>query len=152
ISTFLGRPFTGRIVYVEATDGQRLSFYAPNVWMHQKRIVFPTFAVLGSHLSNAHQAGEGIRLLDAGALAVHAPSVCEWDELAKASQAIHENRHTGTITARVGATPAVDRARSAREVYAAWGSRFLDSQTVRVRLDPVGSGLVASITIDVPPA
>jgi enoyl-CoA hydratase/carnithine racemase/NADPH:quinone reductase-like Zn-dependent oxidoreductase len=151
VSTFLCRPFTGRVVYVEDTAGQRLSFYAPNVWMHQKRVVFPTFAVLGSHLSNAHQAAEVIRLLD-GALAVHVPSVCEWEELAEANQAIYENRHTGTITARVGATRASDAARTARQVYEAWGSRFLDRPTVRVRLDPVGAGLVALITIDVPPA
>ena len=152
VSTFVCRPFTGRVVYLEDTGGQRLSFYAPNVWMNQKRIVFPTFAVLGSHLSNAHQAAEVIRLLDGGALAVHAPSVCAWDELAEANQAIHENRHTGTITVRVGAPPAGDGARTARQVYEAWGSRFLDSPTVRVRLDPVDSGLVALITIDVPPA
>lgn len=152
VSTFLCRPFTGRVVYLEDTGGRRLSFYAPNVWMNQKRIVFPTFAVLGSHLSNAHQAAEVIRLLDGGALAVHAPSVCGWDELAEANQAIHENRHTGTITVRVGATRGSDGARTARQVYEAWGSRFVDHPTVRVRLDPVGSGLVALITIDVPPA
>jgi len=152
ISTFLCRPFTGRVVYLEGTAGQRLSFYAPNVWMHQKRVVFPAFAILGSHLSNAHQAAEVVRLLDSGALAVHAPAVHEWDELAEANQAIYDNRHEGTMAIRVGAPPALDTARTAREVYAAWGSRFLDGTAVRVRLDPVGSGWVALITIDVPPA
>ena len=152
VSTFLSRPFTGRVVYLEDTTGQRLSFYAPNVWMHQKRVVFPTFAILGSHLSNAHQAAEVVRLLDSGALAVQAPAIRAWDELAEANQAIHENRHAGTLTVRVGATPALDAARTARAVYEAWGSRFLDGRTVRVRLDPVGTGLVALLTIDVPPA
>ena len=37
VSTFLARPFTGVVVYLEATSDDRLSFYAPNVWMHQKR-------------------------------------------------------------------------------------------------------------------
>jgi acrylyl-CoA reductase (NADPH)/3-hydroxypropionyl-CoA dehydratase/3-hydroxypropionyl-CoA synthetase len=152
ISTFLGRPHTGRIVFLESTAGQRLSFYAPSVWMHQKRVVFPSFAILGSHLSNAHQAAEVVRLLDGGALAVHAPAIEPWDQLAEANQAIHENRHAGTITCRVGATPALDAARTARRVYEAWGSRFVDGQTVRVRLDPVGPDWVALITIDVPPA
>src|SRR5207247_707838 len=57
-STFLARPFTGAVVYVEPSEGRRFSFYAPNVWMHGKRVLHPTFSVLGSHLSNAHQDEE----------------------------------------------------------------------------------------------
>jgi len=154
-STFLARPFTGVVVYLEATEGERLSFYAPNVWMHQKRVLFPGFAILGSHLSNAHQAAEVVRLLDTGALAIHPPVVHAWEELAEAHQAIHENRHAGTLTVRVGATAALDTARTSRAVYEAWGSRFVDGQAVRVRIDPVQPGrpeLVALVTIDVPPA
>jgi acrylyl-CoA reductase (NADPH)/3-hydroxypropionyl-CoA dehydratase/3-hydroxypropionyl-CoA synthetase len=155
ISTFLARPFTGVVVYLEATSDDRLSFYAPNVWMHQKRVLFPTFAILGSHLSNAQQADEVVRLLDAGALTTQPPAVEPWEGLAEAHQAIHENRHAGTITARVGATAALDPARTARQVYEAWGSRFVDGKTVRVRIDPVRAGAparVALVTIDVPPA
>ena len=59
-------------------------------------ILFPTFAVLGSHLSNAHQADEVVRLLDAGALPPHAPAVRDWAALAECHQLIHENRHAGT--------------------------------------------------------
>ena len=155
ISTFLARPFTGVVVYLEDTADDRLSFYAPNVWMHQKRVLFPAFAILGSHLSNAHQAEEVVRLLDGGALAVHPPAVHAWDELAEAHQAIHDNRHTGTLTVRVGATAALDGRRTARQVYEAWGSRFVDGKAVRVRIDPVRVGVpesVALVTIDVPPA
>jgi enoyl-CoA hydratase/carnithine racemase len=132
-----------------------LSFYAPNVWMHGKRILFPSFSILGSHLSNAHQAEEVVRLIDSGALAVHAPGVHAWQELAEANQAIHENRHAGTLTVRVGATAAVDAVRTARHLYESWGSRFLEGAGVRVRLDPVRPGLpdlVALVTIDSPPA
>jgi enoyl-CoA hydratase/carnithine racemase/NADPH:quinone reductase-like Zn-dependent oxidoreductase len=155
VSTFLARPFTGRVVYAESTEGRRLSFYAPNVWMHEKRVLFPTFSILGSHLSNAHQADEVVRLLGAGALRVHAPAVRAWDALAECHQEMHDNRHTGTVTVRVGAGPALDAARTAREVYTAWGSRFLDGKTVRVRLDPVRPGadaMVALLTVDSPPA
>ncbi len=155
ISTFIARPYTGRVVYVEGTEDQRLSFYAPNVWMHQKRIVFPTVAILGSHLSNAHQADEVVRLIDNGALAIHEPAVHAWDDLAEANQAIYENRHAGTLTVRVAGTVALDGARTAREVYEAWGSRFVDGKAVRLRFDPVRRGfpdLVALVTIDVPPA
>ena len=155
VSTFLARPFTGRVVYLEVTRDRRFSFYAPNVWMHEKRIFFPTFSILGSHLSNAHQAEEVVRLLDSGSLAVHPPEVSGWDELAEGNQTISENRHTGTIAVRVGARPALDGARTARQVYEAWGSRFLDGKAVRVRFDPVRPGrgdLVALVTIDSPPA
>ena len=154
-STFLARPFTGVVVYLEATEDRRFAFYAPNVWMHQKRVLFPTFAVLGSHLSNAHQAEECVRLLDAGALAVQPPAIHPWDALPDANQVMHENRHAGTLTIRVGATPALDRARSAREVYEAWGSRFVDGRTVRARVDPIRPrhpDAVALVTIDSPPA
>ena len=155
VSTFLARPFTGVVVYLESTSDDRLSFYAPNVWMHQKRVLFPTFAILGSHLSNAQQADEVVRLLDAGALTTQPPAVEPWATLAEANQAIYENRHAGTITTRVGATAALDEARTARQVYEAWGSRFVDGKTVRVRIDPVRPGAparVALVTIDVPPA
>ena len=155
VSTFLARPFTGVVVYLEDTAADRLSFYAPNVWMHQKRVLFPDFAILGSHLSNAHQAEEVVRLIEGGGLAIHAPRLHEWDDLAQAHQAIHENRHAGTLAVRVGATAALDGARAARAVYEAWGSRFLDSRTVRVRVDAVRSGgaeTVALVTIDAPPA
>jgi acrylyl-CoA reductase (NADPH)/3-hydroxypropionyl-CoA dehydratase/3-hydroxypropionyl-CoA synthetase len=152
VSTFICRPFTGRVVYLEDTGDRRFAFYAPNVWMHGKRVIFPGFAILGSHLSNAHQAAEVVRLLGSGALAVHAPVVEAWDALAEANQAIRDNRHAGTITVRAGAPAGLDGSHTARDVYAAWGSRFLDAPTVRVRLDPVGADWVALVTIDVPPA
>jgi acrylyl-CoA reductase (NADPH)/3-hydroxypropionyl-CoA dehydratase/3-hydroxypropionyl-CoA synthetase len=155
VSTFIARPHGGRVVYLEGGAGRRFSFYAPNVWMHQKRILFPGFAILGSHLSNAHQAAEVVQLIDAGALDVHPPAIHSWEELAEGHQAIHENRHTGTLAVRVGAGPGLDGARSARHVYEAWGSRFLDTATVRARVDPVRAGfpdLVALVTIDSPPA
>jgi acrylyl-CoA reductase (NADPH)/3-hydroxypropionyl-CoA dehydratase/3-hydroxypropionyl-CoA synthetase len=55
----------------------------------------------------------------------------------------------------VGATPSLDGLRTARQVYEAWGSCFLDGPAVRVRVDPVRAGhaeRVALVTIDVPPA
>ena len=155
VSAFIARPYRGRVVYLEGGEARRFSFYAPNVWMHQKRILFPTFAILGSHLSNAHQAAEVVQLIDGGALRIHSPAVHPWSDLAEANQAIHENRHAGTLTVRVGATDALDGARSARQVYEAWGSRFVDAATVRARIDPVRPGfpeLVALVTIDSPPA
>ena len=115
VSTFLARPFTGRVVYARGPAGRRFSFYAPNVWMHQKRVAVPDVRDPGSHLSNAHQADEVVRLLDAGALTrTHPPVDRAGRELAEANQTIHENRHAGTLTVRVGATRRLDGARTAR--------------------------------------
>src|SRR5206468_2900233 len=77
------------------------------------------------------------------------------DRGAAANQALYENRHSGTMTIRVGATASLDAARTARQLYEAWGSRFLDGKTVRARIDPVRRGapeLVALVTLDSPPA
>src|SRR5207237_3714629 len=111
--------------------------------------------ILGSHLSNAHQAETCVRLIEAGALSIHRPAVDAWETLPETNQALYENRHTGTMTIRVGASPALDAARTARQVYEAWGSRFVDGKTVRARVDPVRRGgpeLVALVTLDSPPA
>ena len=94
--------------------------------MHEKRVLFPTFAVLGSHLSNAHQAEEVVRLLDAGALPPHAPVVHGWTALAECHQLIHENRHAGTLSVRVGARSSLDTAAERPRNLHAWGSRYLD--------------------------
>src|SRR5256885_4180384 len=59
------------------------------------------------------------------------------------------------MTVRVGAAASLDGARTARQVYEAWGSRFLDGKTVRARIDPVRRGapeMVALLTVDSPPA
>ena len=44
---------TGRVVYCSDMGGRRYSFYAPQVWMRQRRILMPTAAIVGTHLSNA---------------------------------------------------------------------------------------------------
>src|SRR4029453_14998706 len=123
--------------------------------MHEKRFLFPPFAVLGPHLSNAHKAEEVVRLLDAGALSPHAPAVRDWAALAECHQLIHENRHAGTLTVRVGADPALDTVRRGREISPPWGARYSGGATVSLRLDPVRPGsedLVALVTLDSPPA
>src|SRR3989442_4169897 len=83
------------------------------------------------------------------------PGIHAWEERGGANKALYETRHTGTMTVRVGAAASLDGARTARQVYEAWGSRFLDGKTVRARIDPVRPGapeLVALVTLDSPPA
>jgi acrylyl-CoA reductase (NADPH)/3-hydroxypropionyl-CoA dehydratase/3-hydroxypropionyl-CoA synthetase len=47
VSTMLIKPFVGRVVYFEDMGGQRYSFYAPQVWMRQRRIYMPSANIWG---------------------------------------------------------------------------------------------------------
>lgn len=154
-STFLARPFTGAVIYLESTENRRLSFYA--------RTSGCIRSACSSRRSRSWEATSRTRTRPRPVCgsSTPAPSACtgprcmHGDELAEANQALSENRHSGTMTIRVGATAALDTARTARQVYEAWGSRFVDGASVRARIDPVRRGapeLVALVTLDAPPA
>ena len=83
-STSRRRPTTG------------FSFYAPNVWMHQKRVLFPTLRD-PRQPSLQRPPGRGGRAAARRRRARRRtrPPCTTWDELAEAHQAIHENRHAG---------------------------------------------------------
>jgi acrylyl-CoA reductase (NADPH)/3-hydroxypropionyl-CoA dehydratase/3-hydroxypropionyl-CoA synthetase len=95
VSVALVKPFTGRIVFCEDLDGQRFSFYAPQVWMRQRRVYMPTANIWGTHLNNAYEATQLNDLLGAGILEVTEPVVVPWHALPAAHQAMWENRHAG---------------------------------------------------------
>ena len=42
ISTSLVKPFTGRVIFAEDLTGCRFTFYAPQVWTRQRKILMPT--------------------------------------------------------------------------------------------------------------
>ena len=46
------KPFTGRVVYAEDVGGGRYTFYAPQVWMRQRRIYMPTATIKGTIRGN----------------------------------------------------------------------------------------------------
>ncbi|MFC4078293.1 hypothetical protein [Salinithrix halophila] len=52
VSTSLVRPITGRVVYGEAMEGRRYSFYAPQIWMGGRRVLMPA-AIIDGKIQNA---------------------------------------------------------------------------------------------------
>jgi acrylyl-CoA reductase (NADPH)/3-hydroxypropionyl-CoA dehydratase/3-hydroxypropionyl-CoA synthetase len=96
ISTSLVKPFTGRVIFAEDLTGCRFTFYAPQVWTRQRKILMPTASILGTHLCNAYEVARMNDMIAAGLLEVTEPEVVPWDGLPEAHQAMWENRHTGS--------------------------------------------------------
>ncbi|MBY0284156.1 MAG: AMP-binding protein [Sphingomonas sp.] len=95
VSTSLVKPFTGRVVFAEDLTGQRFTFYAPQVWTRQRKILMPTASILGTHLCNAYEVARMNDMIAAGLLEVTEPSVVPWEGLPEAHQSMWENRHAG---------------------------------------------------------
>ncbi len=93
LSTMLVKPYTGRVIYVEDMANRRYSFYAPQLWMRQRRIYLPTVSIFGSHLSNAYEIQAMNELVNSGFLTVDDPEVVEFHRIAEAHQEMWENRH-----------------------------------------------------------
>jgi acrylyl-CoA reductase (NADPH)/3-hydroxypropionyl-CoA dehydratase/3-hydroxypropionyl-CoA synthetase len=96
ISTSLVKPFTGRVIFAEDLTGCRFTFYAPQVWTRQRKILMPTASILGTHLCNAFEVARMNDMIAAGLLEVTEPEVVAWEGLPEAHQAMWENRHTGS--------------------------------------------------------
>jgi len=92
VSTMLVKPSTGRVVYCGDMAGRRYSFYAPQVWMRQRRILMPTASIIGTHLSNAAEIAGLNRVIASGAVKVPATHLGEWETLPALHQAMWENR------------------------------------------------------------
>ena len=95
VTTALVKPFTGRVVYAEDMAHKRYSFYAPQVWTRQRRIVMPTAEIRGTHLCNAYEVTRMNDMIAAGLLEVTEPTMVPWDGLPAAHQAMWDNKHTG---------------------------------------------------------
>jgi acrylyl-CoA reductase (NADPH)/3-hydroxypropionyl-CoA dehydratase/3-hydroxypropionyl-CoA synthetase len=131
ISAMMIKPFVGRIVYYEDMGMQRYSFFAPQIWMRQRRIYMPTANIWGTHLSNAYEI---VRLNDeisAGLLSVTEPILVPWDELPDAHQAMWENRHAGSTYVVNHALPRAGL-KTKDELYEAWAEELhkLEGQLV----------------------
>jgi acrylyl-CoA reductase (NADPH)/3-hydroxypropionyl-CoA dehydratase/3-hydroxypropionyl-CoA synthetase len=107
VSTSLVKPFTGRVVFAEDLSARRFTFYAPQVWTRQRRILMPTASILGTHLCNASEVARMNDMIAAGLLEVTEPSVVPWEGLPEAHQAMWENRHSGATYVVNHALPAL---------------------------------------------
>ncbi len=122
VSTSLVKPFTGRVVYIEDLSNRRFTFYAPQVWMRQRRILMPTATIAGTHLSNAAEVVRMNEMLAAGLLSVTDPTMVPWHQLPAAHQAMWDNRHAGATYVCNHALPAAGL-RSKEELFEAWAAR-----------------------------
>jgi acrylyl-CoA reductase (NADPH)/3-hydroxypropionyl-CoA dehydratase/3-hydroxypropionyl-CoA synthetase len=121
VSTALVKPFTGRVVYAEDMSDRRFTFYAPQVWTRQRRIIMPNATIAGTHLCNAYEVAWMNEMLAAGLLDVTEPTVVPWAALPAAHQAMWENRHQGATYLCNHALPALGL-RSRRELFEAWAA------------------------------
>jgi acrylyl-CoA reductase (NADPH)/3-hydroxypropionyl-CoA dehydratase/3-hydroxypropionyl-CoA synthetase len=128
ISTTLVKPYTGRVVYAEEMAGRRYSFYAPQVWMRQRRIDMPTAHIWGTHLNNAYEIIAVNDAIAAGLLEVTPPVVVEWTELSEAHQAMWDNRHAGATYVVNHALPRLGLKTKA-ELFEAWAAQSVDTAT-----------------------
>lgn len=122
-STSLVKPFTGRIVYCEELAGRRFTFYAPQVWMRQRRILMPTATIAGTHLCNAYEVVRMNEMIGAGQLEVTEPTVVPWPDLPTAHQAMWDNTHAGATYVVNHALPRRGL-RSRDELYQEWAARL----------------------------
>ncbi len=122
VSTSLVKPYTGRVVYAEEMGDQRYSFYAPQVWMRQRRIYMPTANIWGTHLCNAYEVLLMNDQIDAGLLEVTDPLVVPFDEMPEAHQAMWENRHAAGNYVANHALPLMGL-KTKEELYEAWAAQ-----------------------------
>jgi len=129
-STALVKPFTGRVVYAEDCAGRRYSFYAPQVWTRQRRILMPTAEIRGTHLCNAYEVTRMNDMIAAGLLDVTPPTVVPWGELPEAHQSMWENRHSGATYVVNHALPALGL-RSKDALLEAWAAQDAETGDVK---------------------
>ncbi len=147
VSTSLVKPFTGRVVYTEDLSGRRFTFYAPQVWMRQRRILMPTATIAGTHLCNAAEVVRMNEMLAAGQLAVTEPTMVPWSELPAAHQAMWDNAHAGATYVCNHALPAPGL-RTRDELFEAWAAASAGAAAPPSPRSPASS---PSPTHDAPP-
>jgi acrylyl-CoA reductase (NADPH)/3-hydroxypropionyl-CoA dehydratase/3-hydroxypropionyl-CoA synthetase len=122
VSTSLVKPFTGRVVFAEEMAGRRYTFYAPQVWTRQRRILMPMASILGTHLCNAFEVSRMNEMIAAGLLSITDPVVVDWRGLPEAHQSMWQNRHSGATYVVNHALPALGL-RSSDALLEQWASQ-----------------------------
>jgi crotonyl-CoA carboxylase/reductase len=95
-SVFTVKPF-GKVVICGATSGYTLDFDVRYLWMRQKQII-------GSHFANAWECNLANQLIESGQIRPVLWQTMPFEDVAKAHQLMHENKHLGKISILVGAT------------------------------------------------
>jgi acyl-coenzyme A synthetase/AMP-(fatty) acid ligase/enoyl-CoA hydratase/carnithine racemase/NADPH:quinone reductase-like Zn-dependent oxidoreductase len=136
---FMVKPFTGSVVYGEARC-RPYTMYAPQVWMRQRQMLFPSFEIIGSHMGNPQQGREVIGWIAQGILSIRPPRVYEADQAPRAFQDMHTNAASGSFVVHL--TSPGRNLMTGREIDEANGAIFFDDKYVTVRLDSIRSAEV----------
>jgi crotonyl-CoA carboxylase/reductase len=86
----------GKVVICGATSGYQLDFDVRYLWMRQKEI-------LGSHFANAWECNKANHLIETSQIRPVLWQTMPFDDVARAHQLMHENKHLGKIAILVGA-------------------------------------------------
>ena len=122
LATSLVKPNVGKVVYAEELSGQRFTFYAPQVWMRQRRILMPSAEIRGTHLNTAREFAEMQERIAAGQIDVLPPIARPVEDIADIHQAMWENRHGGANYVVTHALPRMGL-KTRDELYRAWALR-----------------------------
>ena len=87
----------GKVVICGATSGYTLDFDVRYLWMRQKEI-------LGSHFANAWECNKANHLIETAQIRPVLWQTMPFEDVARAHQLMHENKHCGKIAILVGAT------------------------------------------------
>ena len=126
------------MVYAEDMAKRRFTFYAPQVWMRQRRILMPTAEIRGTHLNTAYEFSEMQNRVASGLLDVVDATPIEMTDLAEAHQAMWENRHAGATYVAVHNLPRMGL-KSKDELYRAWALAEAEKRGVAVAKVDTGS-------------
>lgn len=121
VSTMLCAPFEGEVVYSEAMAGRRYSFYAPQVWMRQRRIFMPTTEIFGTHMKNTWEVMQMNEEIERGVFGVPDTNLVDWADTPQAHQDMWDNEHEegSYVVNHALPDPSVT---SKEELFAAWES------------------------------
>src|SRR4051794_40448013 len=95
-SVFTVKTF-GKVIICGATSGYNLDFDVRYLWMRQKEI-------LGSHFANAYECMRANQLMAESKIRPVLWQAMGFEGVPEAHQLLHENKHHGKISIRVGAT------------------------------------------------
>lgn len=120
-STMICHPFRGEVVFAEAMVGSRYSFYAPQVWMRQRRIYMPTTEIFGTHMKNTYEVLSLNEDIERGIFDVPPTHVTDWEDAPRAHQDMWENVHEEGSYVIEHALPDTDL-ETKEELFEAWES------------------------------
>lgn len=120
VSTMLSAPFKGSVVFSEEMTGHRYSFYAPQVWMRQRRIYMPTTEIFGTHMKDTHEVWEMNEEIELGTFDVPKTHLTPWEETPQAHQDMWDNEHEEGSYVINHALPSAD-IETKEELFESWG-------------------------------